>query len=257
MTYPLTADKWKDASASGPQHFMGPAIAAGWDPPRPRACIFTYDPTLTAHVRRQTDRFREATNLGGNGAAFVTGPGDALTMISCAGVGPAHCTMELENLHYLGCNTFVSIGIAGALDPTLRIGDLVLLTSALRDDGLSHHYLEPARYATPSESLTNDLRDALRESGTSFVEGATWTTPTPNRHTSREIAEYTAEGVKTVEMEAAALFAVGEALKVDVASAVVVSDEVRPDGVRMDYMQAIPNLLALLDLVTRQGRARD
>ena len=46
-------------------------------------------------------------------------------------------------------------------------------------------------------------------------------------------------------MEAAALFAVGEALNVDVASAVVVSDEVRPEGVRMDYMQAITPLLAL------------
>ena len=66
-------------------------------------------------------------------------------MISCAGVGPAHGTMELENLHYLGCNTFFSIGIAGALDPSLRIGDLVLLTSALRDDGLSQHYLAPTR----------------------------------------------------------------------------------------------------------------
>jgi uridine phosphorylase len=243
MTYPLTPDKWQDASASGPQHFMGPALAAGWDPPRPRAVIFTYDPTLTTHVRRQSDRFTEAANVGGNGAAFMTGN----VMISCAGVGPAHCTMELENLHYLGCDRFFSIGIAGALDPALRIGDVVLLTGALRDDGLSHHYLEPARYAHPSLSLTEELRGALAGAGTSFVEGATWTTPTPNRHTSREIETYTAEGVKTVEMEAAALFAVGQALPVDVASAVVVSDEVRPDGVHMDYMRALPVLLELLE----------
>jgi hypothetical protein len=40
---------------------------------------------------------------------------------------------------------------------------------------------------------------------------------------------------------------VGQALPVDVASAVVVSDEVRPDGVHMDYMRALPVLLELLE----------
>jgi uridine phosphorylase len=125
----------------------------------------------------------------------------------------------------------------------------VLLTTALRDDGLSQHYLEPARYAHPSAGLTARVRDTLTDAGESFVEGATWTTPTPNRATAPEIETFRAEGVRTVEMEAAALFAVGEAIGVEVASAVVVSDEVTPTGMRSDYTKSLPRLLQLLETV--------
>jgi uridine phosphorylase len=250
MSYPLHPDKWRDPSVSGPESFLGPALQSGWDPgPVPVATVFTYDPMLTAHVRAQPHRFTDAINLAGNGASFATGPATAPVWVSCTGVGPSPCTMELENLRFLGCSRFVSIGIAGALDPALRVGDLVLLTSALRDDGLSQHYLEAGRFATPSAALTAQLGSALTAAGETFVEGATWTTPTPNRSTAAEVAAYRADGIRTGEMEAAALFAVGEALDVEVASAVVVSDEVTPDGVRLDYMQALPRLIRLLETV--------
>jgi len=250
MQYPLVPDKWRDPSVAGPESFLGSALKMGWDPgPIPVATVFTYDPTLTAHVRAQSERFRPAPNLAGNGSSFALGPLAAPIWLSCTGVGPSACSMELENLEYLGCRRFVSIGIAGSIDPALHVGDLVLLTSALRDDGLSQHYLEPARYATPSAALTERLRAALRNAGEEFVEGSTWTTPTPNRATAVEVSTYRAEGVRTVEMEAAALFAVGEARGVEVASAVVVSDEVTPDGMHSDYMNALPRLLALLETV--------
>ena len=250
MQYPLSPEKWRDPSVSGPESFLGSALQLGWDPgPAPVATVFTYDPMLTAHLRTQPHRFADAPNLAGNGASFSTGPVDAPIWVSCTGVGPSACTMELENLRFLGCTQFLSIGIAGALDPSLKIGDLVLLTSALRDDGLSQHYLEPDRFAKPSVPLTARLRARLLAEGVPFVEGATWTTPTPNRSTAAEIATYRAEGIRTVEMEAAALFAVGEALDVQVASAVVVSDEVTPNGVRLDYMKALPRLLQLLETV--------
>ena len=234
---------------SGPESFLGQALAAGWDPgPIPVATVFTYDPTLTAHIRQQTERFTTAPNLAGNGSTFATA-GAAPIWVSCTGIGPSACTMELENLRFLGCRRFVSIGIAGSLDPRLRVGDLVLLTAALRDDGLSQHYLAPARYATPSVALTGQLRTALTAAGETFVEGSTWTSPTANRATAAEVAAYSAEGVRTVETEAAALFAVAEAAGVEVASAVVVSDEVTPDGTRSDYMRAIPRLFRLLETV--------
>ena len=99
----------------------------------------------------------------------------------------------------------------------------------------------------PPDTIGTGL--ALVAAGEEFVEGSTWTTPTPNRATASEVAAYRAEGVRTVEMEAAALFAVGEARSVEVASAVVVSDEVTPDGMPSDYMNALPRLLRLLEIV--------
>jgi nucleoside phosphorylase len=250
MPYPQTPDKWRDQSLSGPDDFIGWAVRSGFDPgPAPTAVVFTYDPMLTAHLRSQPERFSDAPNLAGNGTSFATGPDHARVWVSCTGVGPSPCTMELENLHYLGCRQFLSIGIAGGINPSLSAGDLVLLTSALRDDGLSQHYLPDARYATPSESLTKRLRDALTGHGETLVEGATWTQPTPNRTTAREFETYRDEGILTCEMEAAALFAIGEALDVDVASAVVVSDLVGPEKTEVQYLTALPVLLRLLDHV--------
>ena len=57
-----------------------------------------------------------------------------------------------------------------------------------------------------------------------FRRGATWTIDTPYRETIDEVRHYRAAGVLTVEMEAAAVFAVATVRGVSAASAFVVSD---------------------------------
>jgi uridine phosphorylase len=52
--------------------------------------------------------------------------------------------------------------------------------------------------------------------------GTTWTTDAPYRETVEEITEFRGRGVLTVEMEAAALFAVAQTRGLHMASAVVV-----------------------------------
>ena len=54
--------------------------------------------------------------------------------------------------------------------------------------------------------------------------GTSWTTDAPYRETLAEIRKYQSEGVATVEMEAAALFAVAEYRKVDMGSFFTISD---------------------------------
>jgi len=57
-----------------------------------------------------------------------------------------------------------------------------------------------------------------------FLRGATWTIDTPYRETIDEVRHYRSEGVLTVEMEAAALFAVATVRGATAASAFVLSD---------------------------------
>jgi uridine phosphorylase len=52
--------------------------------------------------------------------------------------------------------------------------------------------------------------------------GSTWTTDAPYRETVEEVMEFRRRGVLTVEMEAAALFAVARARGLPLASAVVI-----------------------------------
>lgn len=90
----------------------------------------------------------------------------------------------------------------------------------MRDEGTSHHYAPPRRWAEPDETLFAALRRALPEA----VVGRSWTTDAPYRETVQEIVSYRDEGVLTVEMEAAALFTVSHAVGIQAATVFCISD---------------------------------
>ena len=64
----------------------------------------------------------------------------------------------------------------------------------------------------------------LEADGTPYTQGPTWTIDAFFRETVAEIQHYQQEGVVTVEMEAAALFAISTLRGVDMASGFVISD---------------------------------
>jgi len=140
------------------------------------------------------------------------------------GFGAPNAAIVIEELTALGVRRFINIGLAGALPNEVGFGDVVLCTAAIRDEGVSHHYVPAARYAYPSMVLTDELRQALLSKGEPFTEGMTWTLDAIYRETVEEALVYREEGVVTVEMEAAALFTIGEVLGVEIASLFTVSD---------------------------------
>jgi uridine phosphorylase len=119
---------------------------------------------------------------------------------------------------------FISVGLAGGLSPDLHSGDIVLCDRALRDEGTSYHYLPPDRSIESHLALMRQIDLALSAHGIAHSIGASWTTDAPYRETRREVETYRAAGVKTVEMEAAALFAVGQCLNVPTAAVFVIGD---------------------------------
>jgi uridine phosphorylase len=140
------------------------------------------------------------------------------------GIGAPAATAALEELAALGTSAVVSVGTAGSLQRDLKPGDLVLCEAAVRDEGVSHHYLPPGRLAAAPAGMTAALGAAMRQVGHRFRTGTSWTIDTPYRETLDEIRHYQAEGVLCVEMEAAALFAVAEIRGLQLASAFVISD---------------------------------
>lgn len=82
----------------------------------------------------------------------------------------------------------------------------VLIERALRDEGTSHHYKQPARYATVTPDLRDRVETACRSVTRPVYTGATWTTDAPFRETEDAIERARDEGILAVEMEAAALY---------------------------------------------------
>jgi uridine phosphorylase len=136
------------------------------------------------------------------------------------GIGSPHAATILEELISLGGKEFLNIGLAGGLDTF----GIYLCEAAIRDEGTSHHYLPQGKYSYPDSKLTQRLARCLKKNRIEFTRGITWTIDAPYRETKTEIAHYKKEGVKTVEMEASALFAVAKMRKVKIASAFAVSD---------------------------------
>lgn len=124
------------------------------------------------------------------------------------GVGAPIAAGLLEEAIAFGCKKFVVVGGAGVLVKELAVGKLILVESAVRDEGLSYHYLAPDREVQAQPQALAVIRAALEARRVPFVSGKTWTTDAPYRETQSMIDARRAEGCLTVEMEAASLLAV-------------------------------------------------
>ncbi len=68
-----------------------------------------------------------------------------------------------------------------------------------------------------------------------YTIGTSWTIDAPYRETYAEIRQYTKENVLTVEMEAAAIFAVAHYLSVDAGLLFTISDYLNEDDWEVNF----------------------
>jgi uridine phosphorylase len=125
------------------------------------------------------------------------------------GIGAPMAAFVLEELIALGARTVVACGGAGVLDRDIDVGNLVIPTSAVRDEGTSFHYLPPTREIAQDPDMIAAIESTLDRHGVGYRLGKTWTTDAIYRETRGRVARRQAEGCIVVEMEASALFAVG------------------------------------------------
>jgi uridine phosphorylase len=142
-----------------------------------------------------------------------------------SGVGAPLASGLLEEVIAMGCRAFVACGGAGVLRKDLAVGHLIVVDSAVRDEGTSHHYLAPGRHITFDEAASTTLKQTLTDHGIPFVAGRTWTTDAPYRETPGRISTRRQEGCIAVEMEAAALAAVARFRQVPLAQVVYGGDD--------------------------------
>ncbi len=195
----------------------------------PRHVLLCFQSDVLQYACR-TGRARRVSGLAGE--TFVLDRQKEVAIVRSPGPGAPAAVAILEELVALGATRFISIGSAGAIQPALRSGDLVVPDRALRDEGTSRHYLPAERWVSASQDLIGGLCDRLQSARQSARVGRTWTTDAPYREMRGQVEEHRREGIDTVEMEAAALFAAGQFLNVQVAAGLAVAD--RLDGPESD-----------------------
>ena len=125
-------------------------------------------------------------------------------------VGAAMAAAMLDRTIARGARKFIACGGAGVLDSKIAVGHIVVPNSAVRDEGTSYHYLPPAREVAPHPRALAAIEKTLRKNGMEYIVAKTWTTDGLFRETRARMLARKREGCLTVEMEAAAFFAVAQ-----------------------------------------------
>ncbi len=194
-----------------PQAILEPGklIARRDVPERAVLCFFNEVITAVCGDGKARLLYRLSSEIGPNPVYEIIVEGQRLAVCH-PGVGAPLAAGFLEELIALGVSKFIACGGAGVLQRELVVGHLVVPISAVRDEGTSYHYLPPGREVSPSPAAVAAIEAALSAAGVDYTKGKTWTTDAIFRETADKVARRRAEGCLTVEMEAAAFFAVAQ-----------------------------------------------
>lgn len=147
------------------------------------------------------------SEIGRNPVYTVTIDGRDILVVH-PGVGAPLAAGFLEETIALGVTTVVACGGAGALREEHDLGRVMVVSSALRDEGTSFHYAAPSRVQDANAGAVAIVSRCLQSLGIEHIVGRSWTTDALFRETRSRVQRRVAEGCEMVEMEASALFAV-------------------------------------------------
>jgi uridine phosphorylase len=150
--------------------------------------------------------------------------GQTLTVMAPA-MGAPYAAMVLEKLIVLGARRVLVLGWCGSLSSQVRIGDLILPSVAIPGDGTSPHYYSESGGIPPHPGLYDLLAAGLQDAEVPWHVGPVWSTDAIYRETRGLVQSCQAQGILGIDLELAALCAVGRYRGIAVAGLMVVSDE--------------------------------
>jgi uridine phosphorylase len=151
-------------------------------------------------------------------------PGGAPVICATSGMGAPSMSIVVNELVQLGITTIIRVGTSGAIHPGIEIGDIVITSAAVADQGAADDIAPPQYPAAADPFVTVALAEAADAAGfphhvgvtastDTFFEGQERTGSSANPYLHRRLQgksdEYRTLGVLNYEMEAATLFKMG------------------------------------------------
>jgi len=158
--------------------------------------------------------------------------------VSALNIGAPASVLSLELLIAAGAEEVIVIGSGGSIHPDANIGDILIPTWGLREEGTSYHYVGPEYIPKPNVSLLNRLRNEIGKivsEDVHVVEGGVWSIDAIFRETTDKIREYRNRGVIGVDMESTALMTVSHYRNIALAIALVITDELYSDSWKYEW----------------------
>lgn len=149
----------------------------------------------------------------------ITGTHDGTPISATStGIGSPSAAIAVEELARVGADTLVRVGSCGAIQPETDVGDLIITTGAVRQEGTSDEYVRPEYPAVADHAVVSALAAAAEDLGYEYHLGITASTDSFYAGQSRDgfggfraqgseaqLEELRRAGVLNFEMEASAL----------------------------------------------------
>lgn len=153
--------------------------------------------------------------------------------VTSTGIGGPSASIALEELVKSGADTFLRVGTCGGMQTDIMGGDLVIATGAIRMEGTSKEYAPIEFPAVANLDITNALVQAAKDLNKKYHVGIVQCkdafygqhepeTKPVDYELINKWSAWVRLGCKASEMESAALFVVGDYLRVRVGSSFLV-----------------------------------
>ncbi|MGE4571576.1 MAG: nucleoside phosphorylase [Candidatus Izemoplasmatales bacterium] len=135
----------------------------------------------------------------------------------------------VEELIAFGIKKVIACGSSGL------IGDFpsdyfLIVSKAIRDEGLSYYYLEPSIYVDTDKFQNKKIENELKKHHLNYGEGISWTTDAFYRETRSRLNIRKEQGAIAVEMECASMAAVCKYRNIPFSQVLYFSDIVKQEG---------------------------
>ena len=147
-------------------------------------------------------------------------------VVAGIGISASVSVRSAERLIAGGVRTMLVMGATGSLRPDVTIGDYVVPTGAIREEGTSYHYMPPEYQPVGDGPATHALLAAAGGTDRRVHAGRVWTTDAMFREFESKVRAYGDDGVLGVDMESSALLTLAAVREVDVGILLTVSDHV-------------------------------
>ncbi len=140
-------------------------------------------------------------------------------------IGSPTAALIIELLATIDPKAVLLLGMCGGLHRSLKIGDFILPTAAIRDEGASRHFMPTNVPALPTFKIQKFVSQIIIEKGMDYRTGVVHTTDYRFWEFDEKFkAQLYEERALAIEMESATLFVAGFASKVPIGALLLVSD---------------------------------
>lgn len=138
----------------------------------------------------------------------------------------ADSAISAEILTNGGVENLIRIGSCGALREDIQVGDIIIVTSAIRGDGVTPYYVKESFKTVTDNKLTDALVKAAQNLGVRYHKGPIWTTDALLRETRQIVENFISKGAIAVDMVSSSFLTIAQLNNCKAASIMAVSDNV-------------------------------